>query len=129
MVVHFPIALLVLGFLAEIVSDFYRKDVCLSRIAFYLLVTGTLGAVASLMTGLFLTPPFTGEAGKMKETHELFAIITTGLALITTIMHIYMNTSEKGLTKFRWIVLTLYALTTLSVTVTGFFGGNLVYGT
>lgn len=47
MLVHFPIALVVFGFLADAVSLFYKKETCLSKTGFYLLVIGTLAAIAT----------------------------------------------------------------------------------
>ena len=129
MIVHFPLALLLLGFLAEVIPVFYKKDACLPRMGFYLLLTGTLGAIAAVLTGLLFTPDFTGEAGKIKATHEMFGLITTGLALVTSLFYIYFIRKGKVSPELQRISLALYTLTAMSVAVTGFFGGNLVYGT
>lgn len=128
MVVHFPIALILLGFLAEIISVFYKKEVCFSKFSFYLLLTGMLGAAASVLTGLLFTPELAGETGKLKETHEMFAFITTALALITFSLKFYINIKVRENTHLKWIMLVFYTLTTLSVAITGYFGGNIVYG-
>ena len=129
MIVHFPLALLLLGFLAEVISVFYKKDACLPRMGFYLLLTGSLGAIAAVLTGLLFTPDFTGEAGKLKATHKMFGLITTGLALVTSLFYIYIIRKGKVSPELQKIALALYTLTAMSVAVTGFFGGNLVYGT
>jgi uncharacterized membrane protein len=128
MIVHFPLALLLLGFLAEVISVFYKKDACLPRMGFYLLLTGTLGAIAAVLTGLLFTPDFTGDAGKLKATHKMFGLITAGLALVTSLFYIYIIRKEKVSPELQRIALALYTLTAMSVAVTGFFGGNLVYG-
>jgi uncharacterized membrane protein len=47
MVVHFPIALIAAGFLAEVVSIFFRSEKCLSKTGFYLLVLGALAAIVA----------------------------------------------------------------------------------
>ncbi len=44
MLVHFPIALIVLGFIADFASLIFKKEACLSKTGFYLLIAGyTLG--------------------------------------------------------------------------------------
>ena len=53
MLVHFPIALVIFGFLAELASLFFKKEACLSKLGFYLLILGTLSALAAWFTGLF----------------------------------------------------------------------------
>ncbi|HEY3390176.1 MAG TPA: DUF2231 domain-containing protein, partial [Prolixibacteraceae bacterium] len=55
MLVHFPIALVVFGFIAEIAALYFKREVCLSRIGFYLLIIGTLSALTAWLTGNFFT--------------------------------------------------------------------------
>jgi uncharacterized membrane protein len=127
MLVHFPIALVVIGFLAELSSNFIKKEICLTKVGFYLLMAGTLSALFAWLTGLFFTSEMSGSAGKIRDMHELFAWITLGLLLITSVFRIVMQ-SGKNLNKtFKMLSFVLYALSALSVSVTGFFGGNLVY--
>ena len=78
MLVHFPIALVAFGFLAELVRAFYKKEVCLSKFGVYLLLSGTIAAVAAWLKGNFFTSEMSGSAGELKETHELFAGLTLG---------------------------------------------------
>jgi uncharacterized membrane protein len=47
MIVHFPIALITIGFTADVVSLFIRNEKCLSKTGFYLMVTGALAAIAA----------------------------------------------------------------------------------
>jgi len=42
MIVHFPIALILVGFLAEVVFLFFRKDPLFSILGFWLLCAGAL---------------------------------------------------------------------------------------
>ncbi len=127
MLVHFPIALVALGFLAELASVFIKQEVCLYRTSFYLLIFGTLSALFAWFTGLFFTAEMSGTAGDIKETHELFAWITLGLLLVTSVLRIISQSRETENNKLKWLTFALYALAALSVSVTGFFGGNLVY--
>lgn len=60
MLVHFPIALLILGFLAE-VAGLVLKRQFFTDAALLLLVTGALGAVAAFRTALFFAKKYTGS--------------------------------------------------------------------
>jgi uncharacterized membrane protein len=73
MLVHFPIALITVGFLADVVFLFYKKEICLSKTGFYLMIVGTLAAAAAYLSGqLFTNEPTEGEIVKalnMKLLH------------------------------------------------------------
>jgi uncharacterized membrane protein len=127
MLVHFPIALVVFGFLADAVFLFYKKEVCLSKTGFYLLVLGTLGAIATWLSGFIFTSDMSGAAGQIRETHEIFASITVGLLLVTSLLRIIFLVKKVETPGLKWIAFALYGLATVCVTITGFYGGTLVY--
>lgn len=127
MVVHFPIALVALGFLAELASLFFKEEKCLPKISFYLLLTGTLGALAAVLAGVFFTSEMSGEAGTVRDTHALLAFITLGLLVITSILRISIIVSGKESKTRKWLAFSFYLLAVISVSATGFFGGTLVY--
>jgi uncharacterized membrane protein len=127
MLVHFPIALVAFGFLAELAFLFYKKEVCLSRLGFYLLILGTLSAVAAWLTGNLFTAEMAGAAGDTKETHEMFAGITLGLLIAASVLRILLQTKKIENAGLKWIAFALYGLAAISVSITGFFGGTLVY--
>jgi len=127
MLVHFPIALVLFGFLGDFASLIYKKEACLSKIGFYLLIIGTLSALAAWLTGVIFTAEMSGSAGEVKDTHELFAIITLVTLIITSILRIILKNKDKENTKFKWLAFGLYGLAAISVSITGFFGGTLVY--
>ena len=127
MLVHFPIALIVVGFIFDIASILYKKEACLSTLGFYLLMLGTLAAIAALFTGVFFTAEMTETAGAVKDTHELFAWITVGNLIVLSAFRILLKAQNKGNTNLKWIAFALYGLAAISVSVTGFYGGTLVY--
>ncbi|MDP4206286.1 MAG: DUF2231 domain-containing protein [Bacteroidota bacterium] len=127
MFVHFPIALVVFGFLFDFASILFKKEACLSKCGYYLLLTGTLSAIAALLTGALFTSEMSGSAGAVKETHELFAWITVGVLTVTSIIRITLRLKQKENTKLKWFVFILYFIATITVSITGFFGGSLVY--
>jgi uncharacterized membrane protein len=53
--VHFPIAIITIGFIAEVASLFFKEEKCLSKTAFYLMVVGTLCAIVAWGTGQLFT--------------------------------------------------------------------------
>ncbi len=127
MLVHFPIALVAIGFLAELVFLFLKKEVCLTKMGFYLLVAGTLAAVFAWLTGNLFTSELEGAAGQVRENHEMFATITLILLVITTVIRSWLLIKKKESPGLKNLAFVLYALAALSVSVTGFLGGNLVY--
>lgn len=126
MIVHFPVALITVGFLAELAYWFYKKEVCLSKTGLYMIILGTLGALAAIITGWYFTAELKGTAGEVKETHELFAKITFFVMLILCIFRLYLVYTKKEESKLRWIVLVLYALGAGLAGYTGYLGGTLV---
>jgi uncharacterized membrane protein len=127
MLVHFPIALVVFGFLGDIASLIFKKETCLSKIGFYLLIVGTLTAICAWLSGFLFTSEMSGSAGEIKETHELFALITIVVLIVTSVIRIVLKTKNKEDSKVKWLVLVLYGLAAISVGITGFYGGTLVY--
>ena len=128
MIVHFPVALIMIGFLADVFSLFFnKKEPCLSKLGFYLMILGTLGACAAYFTGEFFTRELTGEAGALKERHEIFAKITMFVMLAASLVRIYMVWKKKSNSGLKWLVFFLYLIATCTVGFTGLLGGTLVY--
>lgn len=127
MLVHFPIALVVFGFVADFAYLLYKKEACLSKTGFYLLVAGTLSAMVALLSGVLFTSEMSGAAGEIQETHELFAWLTVALLTTTSVFRIFLMAKNREDSTLKWIAFILYGIATLSVSLTGFFGGTLVY--
>ncbi len=129
MFVHFPIALLMVGFLADTAFLFFKKEKCLSKIGLYLLTLGTLAALAAYLSGNFLTAhPTSGSIYPVFENHELFALLTLLSAVVTLTLRLYVVITKKEDAKIKWLVYVLYAITAGFVSITGFLGGSMVYG-
>lgn len=127
MLVHFPIALVLFGFAADFASLILKKEVCLSKIGFYLLLGGTLSAALALLTGFLFTSEMSGPAGEVRQTHEMFALITLAILILTSLVRIIISVRNKENTNIKWLAFFLYALAAISVSLTGFYGGTLVY--
>jgi uncharacterized membrane protein len=77
MVVHFPIALILAGILADVAFMVCKKEICFSKAGLYLMILGTLGAAAAFLSGEFLTShPEEGEIMAIFEKHETGAWVT-----------------------------------------------------
>jgi len=127
MLVHFPIALVAIGFLAEFAFLLFKKEVCLTKMGLYLLVIGTLAACATWLSGDLFTSEMSGAAGEIRETHELLATITVVLLIATLVLRSALLFKKSENTKLNTLAFVLYGLAALSVSATGFFGGTLVY--
>ena len=127
MLVHFPIALVIFGFLAEIAFIFFKKEVSLNKMGYYLLIVGTLAAIVTWLTGNFFTSEMDGAAGKIREAHELFATITLVLLLVTSILRTTLMILKNENSLLKKVSFLLYGLAVLTVSITGNLGGSLVY--
>ncbi len=127
MIIHFPIALLMVGFLSEIISFFSRKDF-FKKAAFYLLILGALGAVTAYITGGYAGEGI--EEGPLLEPislHEQAALFTLWGSIITVLFKsaIFYFKLNKSWVKF--IGFLLYMLLVIAVARTGYLGGQLVF--
>jgi uncharacterized membrane protein len=127
MVVHFPVAIIFIGFLFDLSSLFITKEKCLSKTGLYLEVIGMLAAIAAYGTGYFLTSPMEGEAGLLRDKHELFAILTLVSIILATFFRLLIVYQKKEETYLKYAAMSLYMFAFVFVSITGFLGGNLVY--
>lgn len=126
-IIHFPIALLLVGFLSEFLALFIKKDF-LKNTAFYLLLLGALGAIAAYVSGNYAGDGI--EEGPLKipmELHEQAALITLWLAIITALFSVLIYYFKIQNSKAKWAGILLYALLAVSVARTGYLGGQLVF--
>lgn len=127
MVVHFPIALLLVGFLFEVISFFYKKDF-FRQSAFYLLLLGMLGTVASYLAGKAAGEGIEeGPLNKAMELHEQAAAISLWLTIITTLVYAGIYFLKYNRSWPRIIAVLLFAGVIGSIARTGYLGGQLVY--
>jgi uncharacterized membrane protein len=127
-IVHFPIALITIGFFAEVAALFIRKEKCLSRTGFYLMILGSLTAIAGWASGqLFTEHPAEGEILKVFQSHETGALVTMILIVAGTLFRIWLIVKKKEETQMKWIAFGFYLLAFVAVTFTGYMGGTMVY--
>ena len=127
MLVHFPVALILIGFLAELAALVYKKEICLTKFGLYLLIAGNLAAIFTWLSGALFTAKMEGAAGQIRETHELIALTAVILATITSIIRIYIIRQKEEKPGMKKIAFLFYVLIAIAIGLTGFFGGTLVY--
>jgi len=127
MIVHFPIALLYIGFLSELVYLVFKKDTLFAVTGFWLFCAGTVAAVAAYASGALLTKEMYGAAVAVQSTHELFGEITTISALAGAAFKIFIKAEGKEDGSLKWIAFFITFFTVVSVSITGYYGGVLVY--
>ena len=91
------------------------------------MIAGTLAAVVAWLTGQFFTSEMDGASGKIKDLHELFATTTLILLLVTSVFRTTLLILKNENSKLKIFVFILYGLAAISVSITGYIGGSLVY--
>ena len=127
MVIHFPIALLMVGFLFEVISFFFKKEF-FRQSAFYLLILGMLGTVVSYLAGNAAGEGMEeGSLNKAMELHEQAATISLWLTIITALVYAGIYFLKYNRSWLRIIAVLLFAGVISSIARTGYLGGQLVY--
>ena len=128
MIVHFPIALLIIGFAFDIAGLTSKKEF-FSKAGFYLLILGTLGVVAAYFSGNSAGEGIEeiGALEQALETHEHAAQLSLWLMLGASLVRIALVWTKKysGIVKYAAILIFLAGV--LSIARTGYYGGELVY--
>ena len=127
MIVHFPVAIIIIGVLADMSSLIFTKEKCLSTMGFYLEIIGMLSAIAAFATGYFFTSPMEGEAGLMRERHATFAFLTLLSIIVATGFRVFIVYRKKQETNLKYISLGIFFVAFVFVSITGYLGGNLVW--
>jgi uncharacterized membrane protein len=126
MTVHFPIAIIMVGFVFDFIYVFFRKDHCLSLMGHYLGVIGMAAAILAWGTGYFFTNPLAGEAEVVRSNHQLFATLTLVTIILTTLFRLVLDYLKKEGSWLKYVVILMYFMAFLFVSYTGYLGGKLV---
>ncbi|NHN24780.1 DUF2231 domain-containing protein [Flavobacterium jejuense] len=127
MVIHFPIALLMTGFLSRLIGVF-SKNIFFNKSSFYLLLLGTLGVIVAYVSGSSAGDGMTdGILQEPIELHEEAGFMTLWLAVLTSIVSIAFHTLKYEKTWLKWSSFLFYTVLVISVTRTAYLGGQLVF--
>lgn len=128
MIVHFPIALLITGFLFEVAGLIINKEF-FSKAGFYLLVLGSAGVLAAYFSGQNAGSGIE-EAGPLKdalELHEDAALLSAILSGVALAMRVGLVFYKKYQGTLKYVSVFLFLAAVLAIGRTGYFGGDLVY--
>lgn len=126
MLVHFPIAIITIGFLFDLFSVFRKNEPCLSKTGYWLEIIGMVSAVLAFGSGYFFTSPMEGEAGIVRDDHELYATLTLVSIILATLFRIVVRYLNKESTNIKYLSLALFFISFVFVSLTGYLGGVLV---
>lgn len=127
-VVHFPIALLITAFLIDIIYIFTKKDTCLPRAGFYLMIAGTITSAIAYTTGCLSSLKMTGEnVMEVLDKHEDAGLATLIIMGVACMLRVYLVNKKLKDAKLQRIMLAIYFLGVISVVYTGLLGGHMVY--
>jgi len=127
MAVHFPIALLVVGFFAELLSLFLNRKF-FRMAALSLLLAGTVGTIASYLAGNAAGEGIEeGMLGKAITLHEQAAKVSLWLTAITALVYLGIFYFRYNKNWARIVSILLFAGVVSAILRTGYLGGQLVY--
>ena len=124
--VHFPIALIAVGFFFDLYGVLSGKDKCLSVTGYRLELLGMIGTVLAYGTGYFFTSTMEGEGEVVRAEHELFATISLITVIVATLFRTVLNYLGKDNTRLKYVSLSMYLLSMIFILLTGYLGGILV---
>ena len=124
--VHYPIALLSVSLFFAIVAHITGKD-GVSRAAWWMQVTGTLGLAITVLTGILAQHSVTIASGARDtfDAHQQLAFLTSILFALLLYWGIVSRTKHPR--RYPALYLLLFFLAVCTLLIGGWFGGELVY--
>ncbi len=128
MVVHFPIALILVALLFDMVSLFTQREL-FSKMALYLLLLGTLGLIAAFLTGDLAEESVekTRALHRVLETHEEAGELAMWFMIVVAAARLAMVYFRRNQGVFQWAGLVAVLIGAILVIRTAYYGGELVY--
>lgn len=123
---HFPIALITMAVVSELLFFRYRKQLFIQASRF-MIVAAAVTAIPTALTGFAFSygADYEGLQASYFWWHRFFGIFTTLLAIITAV---FRELPSQKLPYFKAAYYLCLFLLFISVNVTGFFGGSLTFG-
>lgn len=127
MIVHFPIALLLVGFLSEIIGLISKRPF-FRQASFYLLLLAAAGAITAYLTGDAAGEGMEGGSlEKAMNLHEQAATITLWLTIAAALARLASELLKKNKQWLKIITFVIFAAAVAGVSWTGYLGGQLVF--
>jgi uncharacterized membrane protein len=127
LVIHFPIALIIVGFFTELIALFSKREF-FKHASFYLLLLGALSAIVAFVSGSYAGDGMTdGFLQAPMELHEEAALITLWLAISMALIRSAMYYFNYHKAWAKWASFILFVGLVGYVARTGYLGGELVF--
>ncbi len=119
--IHFPIALIIMAGIAELIYCFSRNSAFNFTVNF-LLIAAVLSAIPTAFSGLAFEEggSFFQEGGAVLWWHRFFGFFTMSLSILTIALKVYLG---RGVFYFGSLILLI-----ASVCLAAHFGGLLAFG-
>lgn len=127
-IVHFPLALLTVGFFCDAAGILFRRDHLLHT-GYLLLVLGAVSAIAASLTGNAAEETaarIPGIAAAL-ERHESISATATWLAIVLVLLRTHLVLKRKFTGTVRFAYLAGAAATAVLVALSGYTGGKMTY--
>lgn len=125
-IVHFPIALIIVAVICDLIGIISRKRSFIQT-ANIVSVFAAIGAVFAVVTGLLAEGSIwhPGPAHEILETHEMFGFIFLGVIIVTVIFRLAIG--DKIYSRLKWIGFIMVLIASGIVGYGGYLGGEMVY--
>jgi uncharacterized membrane protein len=129
MVVHFPLALVIVAALSFVAARFWRSDTVAANLAIvgtWNLVLGAIAAVTALATGLsaVLDLEVSAPVHQAIGLHMKWAMFTT---LVLVLLAVWRGAGTMQSSRPSWMFLIVLLAAAAALTFTGYRGGKNVY--
>ena len=125
--VHFPVAVIVIGFFIDCIGLSMPHDKHLTRMGYYLQCIGMVTVIIAWGTGHFFTTSLDGEAELARLIHQKYALASLVLIVFATLFRMVIVYLKKDNTRMKYVSLSLYLIAVVFVISAGYTGTTLVY--
>lgn len=128
-IVHFPIALIILAYIFQWITVL-KPEWVPKHLNLWVLVPAAISVLPASLTGEQAeesVEDICQEAHDVLENHELFANMTTWGTIILTLVWVWITLKGKADQKVQRLFLAFLTLIVISVSITGYLGGELVH--
>lgn len=127
LVLHFPLALIVVAALADGLWLWRRKPF-FQDAGYFCILLGAAAAIPTMTTGLLLigTLDLLPDVAALGEMHESLGIMTTTVAVLAAAVRVFLKNKLQGM--WAWAYGVLIAAAAVLVGLTGHYGGMVAFG-
>jgi len=128
LIIHFPIALLIVGVICDTIGILGKRDLFL-RIGFLLFALGALTTIPAALTGNYAaeTAQHIPNIYDDLDWHDTLGTATAIFAVILTLIRIHLTLKKQFTHTAQYIYLLFAILVSILVGASGYTGGHLVY--